>query len=99
HHRDPPSFPTRPSSDLRMHCTGENPNIEAIVAIDGPRVSVDVIENGVTATPLNRPCKKISTGLLCVSVLGETRYEMYPTFVVSRSEEHTSELQSRENLV
>lgn len=67
----------------RMHCTGENPNIEAIVAIDGPKVSVDVIENGVMATPLNRPCTKISTGLLCVSVLGETRYEMYPTFVVS----------------
>lgn len=71
------------NATYRVLCKGENPNIEAIVAIDGPRVSVDVIENGVMATPLSRPCKIISTGLLCVSVNGQTRYEMYPTFVAS----------------
>src|SRR5690606_41215006 len=96
-HRDPPSFPTRRSSDL--------PETERIVAIavgvrfhtqvrqaylDARHRLSDLIGNHALQKRRNRPYLERKAAQLA-AVIQHVH--------IHRSEEHTSELQSRENLV
>src|SRR5690606_42095765 len=94
-HRDLPSFPTRRSSDLEFLYKNEVIKFRDI-AMRGPWTSGGIEFNfGIighspaTATPVDYRTKKNDDGSVSC-IVGNTDL---------RSEEHTSELQSRENLV
>src|SRR5690606_42166472 len=91
------SFPTRRSSDLlRMPCSGiavarapvsQSRTARKLGFVEGTPAATALVSSVVPQT--------VSEGSLCSS-LGEARQ---PPSWARRSEEHTSELQSRENLV
>src|SRR5690606_41212364 len=89
--RAPPSFPTRRSSDLGF----EAPN----ATVRGG--SITVTHGSVIAREIGSPSAALTE--IIVGPEGSIKAEMiYPNVrcvVGQRSEEHTSELQSRENLV
>src|SRR5690606_41648550 len=86
----PPSFPTRRSSDL---ATPEPGDIS--LAANGYKVrglqKADLTWNGATSTNVD----VYRNGVLITTTANDGFY----TDNIDRSEEHTSELQSRENLV
>src|SRR5690606_39708132 len=95
HHRDLPSFPTRRSSDLHtLDLTGRDRTgalVDCSAVVDryefanvGVRRLVEQV-----AAPFGIP----------VSVQAGLGDAQTPVSKLTRSEEHTSELQSRENLV
>src|SRR5690606_41986614 len=84
HLRDLPSFPTRRSSDLRRVCTPGNVRSDSsAIALTPPRLKPRMMD---------RPWPQHPT--TTAGVAGKER-----PGITKRSEEHTSELQSRENLV
>src|SRR5690606_41947199 len=86
------SFPTRRSSDL-------NPLNEVIQQRAGQEVQLGLLRDGryvvVPITPRENPPE--GQGSLGVQIGAQSR--LATLSLPSRSEEHTSELQSRENLV
>src|SRR5690606_42032628 len=89
------SFPPRRSSDLSKLCTivddGTLPGRRGSLTVDDegtPTQCTTLIENGILRGYIH---DKLNAQLMGVSPTGNGRRE--------RSEEHTSELQSRENLV
>src|SRR5690606_41429661 len=84
------SFPTRRSSDLLIEeiDLSQNPNIKILDAFDSPIKKIN-LKNGN-----NNPDMSIGVALFPWG-MDEPDYD--PNEI--RSEEHTSELQSRENLV
>src|SRR5690606_40860873 len=88
-HRDLPSFPTRRSSDLHLRITiGVNPGVNSY----STTVRNNPLESSTGATSF-----KAVIGEICIS---SSRSSLGThESVECRSEEHTSELQSRENLV
>src|SRR5690606_39914594 len=89
---DPPSFPTRRSSDLGL----EKDRAEAIV---GKLLAVDTLAAEMLVPYLLAAGPQV-VAVLVDQALPELRAldEVAERFAL-RSEEHTSELQSRENLV
>src|SRR5690606_41596580 len=88
--RDLHSFPTRRSSDLPViRCRGTNG-----AAVRGGRSPEVSVELGKTWSSPNTSRKKVSGSGLAAMRIGLASGRWLP-----RSEEHTSELQSRENLV
>src|SRR5690606_42020424 len=84
-HRDLPSFPTRRSSDLPC---ADQAGLRELAPAPAPQLRArggETILLVEQAEPLRR---------LALRILGGAGYR-----VLTRSEEHTSELQSRENLV
>src|SRR5690606_41389229 len=89
-HRDLPSFPTRRSSDLRLSfCMTRTaaPDIRCSAPFDMPPEGI-----GFPLAPAWRICRDVLTKSR--RPVAGTKPEK-----AARSEEHTSELQSRENLV
>src|SRR5690606_42119695 len=92
------SLPTRRSSDLRLGCTfAELASTFLAVAVSAERFLVVHIGDGVIGYVKNGELRVISAP-------DNAEFANQTTFVTSpdaasRSEEHTSELQSRENLV
>src|SRR5690606_39855653 len=92
-HRDPPSFPTRRSSDLATDRHGEALGPQPRTTTDAARLRrherIELLAHGVRRRLL------VATH--------HVREHAFPRLAVrarcARSEEHTSELQSRENLV
>src|SRR5690606_39307263 len=93
-HLDLPSFPTRRSSDLLFHVR------RALVSVQGAGKSEKSLGWEAGSADV-RVSLAIFPRVLRDSEPGEalTRPVRRSTFCPSRSEEHTSELQSRENLV
>src|SRR5690606_40281780 len=91
HHHDLHSFPTRRSSDLPRILPNWPMTIVSIknwvemVARFAPRAFL---------TPISRVRSLTETNIIFINAMEEPRMVM-----MLRSEEHTSELQSRENLV
>src|SRR5690606_39433224 len=90
----PPSCPTRRSSDLRtrwglrMRAVGEHPQAADTVGINVARTRyMNVLIAGAVA----------GMGGAFYTLVSVPRFN--PEMTAGRSEEHTSELQSRENLV
>src|SRR5690606_41543134 len=84
HHRDLPSFPTRRSSDLSLH----------VLALGGVR-ELHADAGGAVALGTGRGHPDdLAGGRQALARLGQGEQDED-----LRSEEHTSELQSRENLV
>src|SRR5690606_41516903 len=94
-----PPFPTRRSSDLFAGPATGKPHEFTLVAR-----SLEPLTTGKTATSLPPSCRArrlAPTGQLTAQTLPTRRALTDPlnTCLTCRSEEHTSELQSRENLV
>src|SRR5690606_40703587 len=93
--RLPPYFPTRRSSDLQcIQALGQTDitdvgNLQAIRRTFHPRQTFKPAE--LDPVTYQQRGRSFSTNLLDIRQLGAIRHR--------RSEEHTSELQSRENLV
>src|SRR5207249_9825109 len=90
--RSLPSFPTRRSSDLRLAGVGL---IVAVPSVDS--VGILVVEGGSIAIGFIGVAAGFSdatTGVTAGGAIG-----VWATTIGSRSEEHTSELQSRFDLV
>src|SRR5690606_41442953 len=95
YHRDLHSFPTRRSSDLQeilnYYKTQEYPDIF-------PDVNwLDEFTNDYSTS--HRENLSIRGGTKFVKYYGSLSYLQQGDLIATRSEEHTSELQSRENLV
>src|SRR5690606_41826566 len=94
-----PSFPTRRSSDLFLPSPGK------LIALQFPHhedLRVDAgVEAGDQVTPYYDPmiAKLIAHDKSRQQALDRLADALDSTIVAGRSEEHTSELQSRENLV
>src|SRR5690606_41642027 len=92
HHPQLPPFPTRRSSDLAPTARATNrAHLPSEKDLHEPPGSQP-------APPRERPHRGPARRLRCARVGGAGRARARHTVVV-RSEEHTSELQSRENLV
>src|SRR5690606_41987987 len=96
-HRALPSFPTRRSSDLGtvnarfLNVTGS--------LISGLASTWTSLQTGATAS-LNAAYSSLQTGVTAsINSLSGTVNARFVSLSGSRSEEHTSELQSREKLV
>src|SRR5690606_39365477 len=92
--RGQPSFTTRRSSDLLAHqwvVASIDECARLIAALETPRIG-----HPVSPSPELAAFVLISKDLICV--LNHRQMAMHQNEIV-RSEEHTSELQSRENLV
>src|SRR5688572_32506973 len=94
HHRDLHSFPTRRSSDLRT---------EAVSTVVVPEV-VRVVPAATFKEPASMvPLRLVAATEVSVElpeeVIAPVALRLLPASAVSRSEEHTSELQSQSNLV
>src|SRR5690606_41842553 len=88
HHRHPPPFPTRRSSDLSASAT--SPGVS----------SLSETTSSSTCGSLNMMANKINTTPAMAAGISQNWVQLTPSSVrEARSEEHTSELQSRENLV
>src|SRR5207302_3921768 len=88
-HRDPHSFPTRRSSDLVRHAIHASRHVDA-VPVNGGRLRQVVGEDDAYKVAFAHA--QLWPRYLVVVSPGSRR-------LAFRSEEHTSELQSRENLV
>src|SRR5690606_40355053 len=96
--RSLPSFPTRRSSDLFRLFGGEKTIVKAV-----NDVSLDIYEGETLGLVGESGCGKTTVGRTILQLEkatgGTIRYRDRDLAQLSRSEEHTSELQSRENLV
>src|SRR5206468_8464054 len=94
HHRDLPSFPTRRSSDLSPLATGR-PNAVAVhqAAGDARRMKRPL------ARRTSRRGRRPSGSAIIAATKYVSAYVPYMLFALNRSEEHTSELQSRSDIV
>src|SRR5690606_40245220 len=90
-HPDLPSFPTRRSSDLPSREGSDR------VVATGISVSLDLLE--LTGLLRQRDFRRQALHRGCAVEAMAVRRVLHDEFGVVRSEEHTSELQSRENLV
>src|SRR5690606_41946346 len=92
-------FPTRRSSDLTIVDDGTLDGRRGSLSIDDegtPTQCTTLIEDGVLAGYMQ---DTLNARLMGVAPTGNGRRESFATAVAGRrSEEHTSELQSRENL-
>src|SRR5690606_40754498 len=98
-HRDVPSFPTRRSSDLiaGVRRSWIDSWLKPVLVEAGASVTSAPVYYDYQAFVETKPTSRSS---LRIGVLGsDDRFEMLMRDVAERSEEHTSELQSRENLV
>src|SRR5207302_10053133 len=86
------SFPTRRSSDLQR---GER----LLAVVDGLGVGGDRRVPDGRVVPVARGCREVLGSLAVVGEEPGWRGALLPFAGEGRSEEHTSELQSRENLV
>src|SRR5690606_40225064 len=84
----PPSFPTRRSSDLDTTYLEDK---AVLIARDGARRDIRA-----SAAPLRTPAGEMIGSVLAFQDITNSRSLQRQ---LARSEEHTSELQSRENLV
>src|SRR5690606_39597225 len=92
--RDPPSFPTRRSSDLRV-VNRQLPRFEDYIVESADFVAATSKGDGrPEPTALDRITDK-----RWQHSVAPAQQENFGCTRISRSEEHTSELQSRENLV
>src|SRR5207249_9228596 len=93
-----PSFPTRRSSDLR-------PFVSTDAAVADPReVEIELgyfnLERTRRRNTIATPSMVLNYGFAKrLELVGEFRLEVSPEVEITRSEEHTSELQSRFDLV
>src|SRR5690606_40891016 len=92
HHRDLHSFPTRRSSDLKFLINDNGQSMDYVTA----RSEFYIVCAGDIYTLMVTP-KDISGQTIRLSTGAKVRIEENQKLL--RSEEHTSELQSRENLV
>src|SRR5205085_6259191 len=93
HHPDLPSFPTRRSSDLYV--------LHNELHLHGPRFGCGLAQCGACSVLLDgKEIRSCVTPVAAVSGKAITTLEGMPAlYAKSRSEEHTSELQSQSNLV
>src|SRR5690606_41362513 len=96
-HRHLPSFPTRRSSDLRCKAEGGGKRLAADVAGRRARRSRSSVRPCQSRTRMERPFQEIGWNTAMATV--ERLAAIGDSTAWVRSEEHTSELQSRENLV
>src|SRR5206468_12291944 len=89
HHRDLPSFPTRRSSDLEVAV-----RVEARV---DARARTDDVDAELQRVHAPRPGEIVDE--LDAVLVAQLEVEVVPAEGSRRSEEHTSELQSRSDLV
>src|SRR5205085_12212132 len=97
HHRALHSFPTRRSSDLGKMQIGEN-DILIVVDVQNdflPGGSLAVPKGDEVIAPINALAKKFAH----VIMTQDWHTLSHASFASTRSEEHTSELQSQSNLV
>src|SRR5690606_42048318 len=85
--RDPPSFPTRRSSDLQDEVTACRERVDGVLAAHA------------AAQEAARAILHNDHGVEAPGLVAARPDQMCKALVAVRSEEHTSELQSRENLV
>src|SRR5690606_40931265 len=98
-HHPPPSSPPRRSSDLSASCARKypvksvwenSPNLASVFSVAQVELGSGVNGLTISGRPVSGSCSTRPSASRCFSNLCPDTY---------RSEEHTSELQSRENLV
>src|SRR5690606_41904949 len=95
--RDPPPFPTRRSSGLGRFV--ELPCAPLRLARGLPVNGAKAVQQAIPCRRSNQPLDALMEGLMQEHALRALRRQRIGDQVDRRSEEHTSELQSRENLV
>src|SRR5690606_40771934 len=93
-HRDLHSFPTRRSSDLNNILSLDN-----LLRLHSTDYQTGVAISNVSHHLTDFIYVKVNTPYVSVNLGRTSFYDEAKNFISSRSEEHTSELQSRENLV
>src|SRR5690606_41971773 len=93
-HRDPPSFPTRRSSDLRKNAASKPSTLGRKPPRRNGAASGPSSPTAATRSSSHRP-----GGTSPIAPRPSHSSRQYAAGSGARSEEHTSELQSRENLV
>src|SRR5690606_41424335 len=93
HHRVRHAFPTRRSSDLVSSMSACTECARGSVSTDAGAASCSPCQPGYSSAEDRRSCQPCAAGFFADFP------HQYPCSACQRSEEHTSELQSRENLV